>query len=51
MAIIKVGKEDLKNRDSALNELREYFSGLSASKGRKITYSVRTYGCQLNESD
>ncbi|MCR5592736.1 MAG: tRNA (N6-isopentenyl adenosine(37)-C2)-methylthiotransferase MiaB [Saccharofermentans sp.] len=51
MAIIKVGKEDLKNRDSALNELREYFSGLSASKGREITYSVRTYGCQLNESD
>ena len=51
MAIIKVGKDDLKTRDSALLELREYFSGLEAAKGRQITFSVRTYGCQLNESD
>ena len=51
MAIIKVGKEDLKSRDEAFRELKEYFSALSVSKGRDITYSVRTYGCQLNESD
>lgn len=51
MAIIKVGKEDLKDRDKALNELVEYYSALKASKGRDITYEVKTYGCQLNESD
>lgn len=51
MAIIKVGKEDLKERDSAFKELSEYFSALSVTKGRDITYNVRTYGCQLNESD
>ncbi|MBR1797132.1 MAG: tRNA (N6-isopentenyl adenosine(37)-C2)-methylthiotransferase MiaB [Clostridiales bacterium] len=51
MAIIKVGKEDLRESDSSMSELSEYFSSLSASKGRSITYNVKTYGCQLNESD
>lgn len=51
MAIIKVGKDDLNARDNALRELKEYFSALSGKKGRAITYNVRTYGCQLNESD
>jgi len=51
MAVIKVNKEDLRERDSAVAELSEYFSSLSASSGKPVTYSVRTYGCQLNESD
>ncbi len=51
MAIIKVAKEDLRERDNAFAELSEYFSALSVTKGRDITYNVRTYGCQLNESD
>lgn len=51
MAIIKVGKGDLLGRDKAMSELKEYFSALSSRKGREITYNIRTYGCQLNESD
>ena len=51
MAVIKVGADDLRSRDAAVNELKEYFSALSSRKGRDITYNVRTYGCQLNESD
>ena len=51
MAIIKVGKDDLRGRDKAMSELKEYFSALSSRKGREITYNIRTYGCQLNESD
>lgn len=51
MAIIKVAKDDLNECGKALAELREYYSALSVTKGRPITYCVRTYGCQLNESD
>lgn len=51
MAIIKVGKDDLNECGKALAELREYYSALSVGKGRPVTYNVRTYGCQLNESD
>ena len=51
MAVIKVGRDDLRDRDMAVSELKEYFSALGARKGRDITYNVRTYGCQLNESD
>ena len=51
MAVIRVNPEDLRERDLALKELVEYFQALKASKGRDITYNVRTYGCQLNESD
>ena len=51
MAVIKVGRDDLRDRDMAVSELKEYFSALGARKGRDITYNVRTYGCQLNEAD
>ena len=51
MAVIKVGRDDLRDRDMAVSELKEYFLALSSRKGRDITYNVRTYGCQLNESD
>jgi len=51
MGIIKVRSEDLEGTRGALGELCEYFGALAAKKGRDITYRVRTYGCQLNESD
>ena len=51
MAIIKTTDSDRLDFDSAINELKEYFSSLGARKGRNLTYNVLTYGCQLNESD
>ena len=51
MAIIKTTDNDKLEFDSAISELREYFSSLGARKGRPLTYNVLTYGCQLNESD
>ena len=51
MAIIKTTDLDKLDFDSAINELKEYFSSLGARKGRDLTYNVLTYGCQLNESD
>lgn len=51
MAIIRTTDTDRQDFDSAVNELKEYFSSLGARKGRTLTYNVLTYGCQLNESD
>ena len=51
MTVIKTTEKDRLEFDSAVTELKEYFSSLSARKGRKLTYNVLTYGCQLNESD
>lgn len=51
MAIIKTTEKDQTEFISSMSELTEYFSQLSARKGRALTYNVITYGCQLNESD
>ena len=51
MAIVKTTDKNKLDFQSAVNELKEYFSSLSARKGRTLTYNVLTYGCQLNESD
>ncbi len=51
MAIVTVQNDDMKSTYEATNELREYFASLKVQKNRDITYSIRTYGCQLNESD
>ena len=51
MAIIKTTVNDKLEFDSAITELKEYFSSLGARKGKALTYNVLTYGCQLNESD
>ncbi len=51
MAIIKTTEKDQTEFSSSMSELTEYFSQLSARKGRVLTYNVITYGCQLNESD
>ena len=51
MAIIKTTDKDQLDFKASVTELSEYFSQLGARKGRKLTYNVLTYGCQLNESD
>ena len=51
MTVIRVDNTDKTEFDRALEELRGYFAVLSQSKGRPATYSLLTYGCQLNESD
>ncbi|MCR4688467.1 MAG: tRNA (N6-isopentenyl adenosine(37)-C2)-methylthiotransferase MiaB [Saccharofermentans sp.] len=51
MSIVKIDSNDNTEFKSATEELGVYFSSLAAKKGRKITYNVLTYGCQLNESD
>ena len=51
MSIIRVDNSDKLEFSRALEELRGYFSVLSEEKGRPLTYSLLTYGCQLNESD
>ena len=51
MTVVRVKGEDMIAVKDASSELKAYFESLSRSKGRDITYTVRTYGCQLNESD
>ncbi len=51
MAIVTVENNDMSSSYEAINELREYYASLKATKGRDILYNIRTYGCQLNESD
>ena len=51
MAIIKVTGTDFNDIDGAVEDLKKYFSSRSKSIGRPLTYNIRTYGCQLNESD
>ena len=51
MSVIRVDNTDKIEFDRALEELRGYFAVLSQSKGHPATYSLLTYGCQLNESD
>lgn len=51
MAIVRIGSDELKQQEQAVQTLRGYFAKLSADKGRSLTYSIRTYGCQLNEAD
>lgn len=51
MAIEKVTATDFQKVSEAVSRLRLYFSQKASEKGRPITYNIRTYGCQLNESD
>ena len=51
MGVIRVDNTEKSEFERALEELRGYFSLLSQNKGRPATYSLLTYGCQLNESD
>ena len=51
MAITKVTAQDFDKVNAAVTELRDYFTNRSCELGRPLTYNIRTYGCQLNESD
>ncbi len=51
MAIEKVSSEDFEKINSAVDKLKMYFSKKANEIGRPLTYNIRTYGCQLNESD
>ncbi len=51
MSIIKVTDNDMRPVREAVMELKEYFSSKRAATGKPVTFSIRTYGCQLNESD
>lgn len=51
MSIIKLSDKDKLVQTEAIEELREYFGARSLALGRKLTFEVMTYGCQLNESD
>lgn len=51
MGIVKVTAEDFNKTSEAVSRLKEYFAIFAQEKGRPITYNIRTYGCQLNESD
>ena len=51
MPITKVTEEDFKKVDLAVNKLTEYFNSRALELKRPLTYNIKTYGCQLNESD
>ena len=51
MSITKVTAEDFNKVNDAVIQLREHFMRRSQEIGRPLTYNIRTYGCQLNESD
>ena len=51
MPINKVTDAEFKVIDAAVDELRSYFSNKADELGRPLTYLIKTYGCQLNESD
>ena len=51
MSIVKVTDNEMVPVREAIGELREYFSSKSLKEGREVSFSIRTYGCQLNESD
>lgn len=51
MAIINITKEDMLPSYKAKDELRNYFSLLNNRNHKQTTFVIKTYGCQLNESD
>lgn len=51
MPINKVTDAEFKVIDAAVDELRSYFSNKADELGHPLTYLIKTYGCQLNESD
>lgn len=51
MSVVRVKKEEIELISKVSSELKEYYEGLSKENGRKYTYRIHTYGCQLNESD
>ena len=51
MAIHTIDDKEIESSVRAASELKGYFDSRSSELGRKLTYNLITYGCQLNESD
>ena len=51
MAIHTIDDKEIESSVRAASELKGYFASRSSELGRKLTYNLITYGCQLNESD
>ena len=51
LSIVEIQPEDLGAQRKYTEELSESFRSEAGKRGYGYTYSIRTYGCQLNESD
>lgn len=51
MATVVIRPEDLAAQKKFADQLMISYRGESMKRGYEFTYSIRTYGCQLNESD
>lgn len=51
MSTVIVSQEEILRYNSLLSSLRSRIAALSSEAGHPFTYRVKTYGCQLNESD
>ncbi|MBO4474101.1 MAG: tRNA (N6-isopentenyl adenosine(37)-C2)-methylthiotransferase MiaB [Clostridiales bacterium] len=51
MSTVIVSQDELLRYNSLIPSLQCRIAELSAEHGHPLTYKVRTYGCQLNESD
>ncbi len=51
LAIQYLLSSDLRDQREYSDALRQYFHEKAEERGYPFTYAIRTYGCQLNESD
>lgn len=51
MSIKVVGAEQIAQQEGYKEKITAYLADTSKARGYEYTYSIRTYGCQLNESD
>ena len=51
MAIQYLLPEDMEKQREYVDHMRQYFVDKAVLRGYPFTFSIRTYGCQLNESD
>lgn len=51
MSTVIVSQDELLRYNSLIPSLKKRISALGIDRGQPLTYRVRTYGCQLNESD
>lgn len=51
MAIQYLLPEDMARQREYIDKMRQYFVEKAHGRGYPFTFSIRTYGCQLNESD
>ncbi len=51
MSTVIVSQDELSRYNSLIPMLKKHVSEAGIDRGRPLTYLVKTYGCQLNESD